>query len=85
MSNHLDPGLGDFQSAYYGANLARLVEVKRAYDTDDLFTFAQSIPTRILTGEEPEPPLVLVDLFATRTQVRTLRWLHDAKESANRA
>ncbi|MFY9290579.1 MAG: FAD-binding oxidoreductase [Methylorubrum rhodinum] len=43
FQNFSDPSLADWQGAYYGENLARLAEVKRAVDPGMLFTFAQAI------------------------------------------
>jgi FAD/FMN-containing dehydrogenase len=42
--NFADPDLPRPLDAYYGANLPRLVEVKRRYDPDDRFHHDQSIP-----------------------------------------
>jgi FAD/FMN-containing dehydrogenase len=43
--NYIDPKLGDWQHAYYGANLARLTSVKAAADPTNLLAFAQGLPT----------------------------------------
>jgi hypothetical protein len=42
--NYIDAALPDWARAYYGANLARLMQVKKAWDPDNAFHFAQSIP-----------------------------------------
>jgi hypothetical protein len=42
--NFIDPALSDWQSAYYGENLERLMSIKAVYDPKDVFQFAQSIP-----------------------------------------
>jgi FAD/FMN-containing dehydrogenase len=44
--NFIDPTLEDWQRAYYGDNLERLIDVKSQVDPENYFQFAQSIPTR---------------------------------------
>lgn len=43
FQNFPDPTLPDWQTAYYGSNLRKLTEVKRAVDPAMLFTFPQAI------------------------------------------
>jgi hypothetical protein len=42
--NYPDPTLRDPQQAYYGANLSRLIEVRRTYDPAGVFTQPQGVP-----------------------------------------
>jgi FAD/FMN-containing dehydrogenase len=41
--NYTDPGLEHWQSAYYGANYPRLLEVRRQVDPHHYFNFPQAI------------------------------------------
>jgi FAD/FMN-containing dehydrogenase len=41
--NYADPDLPDWEQAYYGANYARLQQVRTRYDPDGLFSFPQAI------------------------------------------
>jgi FAD/FMN-containing dehydrogenase len=40
---YADPSITDYGAAYWGANYPRLQSVKRQYDPDQLFTFAQAV------------------------------------------
>ncbi len=42
--NFPDPGLADSATAYYGSNLGRLSEVKRAWDPHNVFAYQQGLP-----------------------------------------
>ncbi|MGH9044052.1 MAG: BBE domain-containing protein [Acidimicrobiales bacterium] len=44
--NYVDPTLSEFEQAYYGTNLPRLIDVKTKVDPDNFFSFPQSIPIK---------------------------------------
>jgi FAD/FMN-containing dehydrogenase len=42
--NYCDVDVADWASAYWGPNLARLKQIKSAFDSGNVFRHAQSIP-----------------------------------------
>lgn len=48
--NFGDAELESWREAYYGGNLARLTRIKRKYDPDNVFRFAQSVPLELATA-----------------------------------
>ena len=45
--NFPDPAQRDWPSAYYAENLPRLSAIKRSYDPDNVFSFAQAVPLSV--------------------------------------
>jgi hypothetical protein len=45
--NYCDLELADWADAYWGANLARLKQIKSAFDPDNVFRHAQSVPLTV--------------------------------------
>jgi FAD/FMN-containing dehydrogenase len=45
--NFIDERQSNYLEAYYGANLPRLVEIKRKYDPENVFRYPQSIPVQL--------------------------------------
>ncbi|MGW7594713.1 BBE domain-containing protein, partial [Streptomyces rubiginosohelvolus] len=40
---YTDPSLTNWRTAYYGSSTARLARVKKRYDPEGLFTYAQGL------------------------------------------
>ena len=43
--NYCDLDLADYATAYWGANLPRLKQIKGAFDPSNVFRHAQSVPS----------------------------------------
>ena len=43
-ANYADPSLSDFATAYWGANLPRLKQVRTTYDPHGVFSSPQAVP-----------------------------------------
>jgi FAD/FMN-containing dehydrogenase len=55
--NYVDVRITDYLDSYYVTNLGRLIDVKRAVDPDNFFSFPQSIPTTAPARPAQTPPL----------------------------
>lgn len=52
--NYPNRDIEDFGNAYFGGNLARLIDVKKSYDPDNFFSFPQGLGN--IPGQTPSTP-----------------------------